>query len=107
LGLFLQDPDLSSNKSRYLSMLPLPFCRTSSFVAASTVRSRVQGREMKVAAILVVTWVVQGETSSPKQFDFPSLALCEAVCDKVEHEYKRAAAKDPAVPEIIATLFGF
>jgi hypothetical protein len=62
---------------------------------------------MNVAAILVVTWVVQGETSSTKQFDFPTLALCEAVRDKVEHEYKRAAAKDPGVPEIIATCSDF
>jgi hypothetical protein len=62
---------------------------------------------MNVAAILVVTWIVQGETGSTKQFDFPTLALCQAVRDKVEQEHKLAAEKDPSVPEIIATCSDF
>jgi hypothetical protein len=62
---------------------------------------------MNMAAILVVTWIVQGESGSSKQFDFPTLALCEAARDQIQQKHKLAAQKDPKVPELVATCSGF
>ena len=62
---------------------------------------------MNIAAILVVTWIVQGESGSSKQFDFPTLALCEAAREQIQQKQKLAAQKDPTVPELVATCSGF
>ena len=83
-------------------MLPAPRCD----IPMRSVRRGAESN-MNIAAILVVTWIVQGESGSSKQFDFPTLALCEAARGMLQQEHERAARKDPTVPELVATCSGF
>jgi len=62
---------------------------------------------MNITAILVVTILLQGETSSSKQFDFVTMEACETAREKILQEHKRAIEKDPKTPGLIAACSTF
>lgn len=62
---------------------------------------------MGIEAILVVTLLAQGETSSSKQFDFPTLDACERARTNLLELHKRAVKKNPNTPEILVTCAAF